>query len=167
MSIIKHVTLQKIVAHDFRYVPRNMIPYGKTVSFLTSKLGGSRHFHDPAVLFQGKIYPQNPLSRRLCGPENRSEKFAEEIKVPCPCDELKPTSKRKNNICNEYFPFTPFQINEARHAIIRKCDLCSSKIVVERHKIHSAAYETDCLLIPLLFDIKKQNTSIMKANRSR
>ena len=23
MSIIKHVTLQKIVAHDFRYVPRN------------------------------------------------------------------------------------------------------------------------------------------------
>ena len=24
MSIIKHVTLQKIVAHDFRYDPRNM-----------------------------------------------------------------------------------------------------------------------------------------------
>ena len=25
MSIINHVTLQKIVAHDFRYVPRRMI----------------------------------------------------------------------------------------------------------------------------------------------
>ena len=25
MSIIKHVTLQKIVAHDFRYDPRNFI----------------------------------------------------------------------------------------------------------------------------------------------
>ena len=24
MSIIKHVTLQKIVAHDFRYNPRNL-----------------------------------------------------------------------------------------------------------------------------------------------
>ena len=24
LSIIKHVTLQKIVAHDFRYDPRNM-----------------------------------------------------------------------------------------------------------------------------------------------
>ena len=25
MSITKHVTLQKIVAHDFRYVPRNKL----------------------------------------------------------------------------------------------------------------------------------------------
>ena len=25
MSIIKHVTLQKIVAHDFRYDPRNLL----------------------------------------------------------------------------------------------------------------------------------------------
>ena len=27
MSIIKHVTLQKIVAHDFRYDPRMFIPH--------------------------------------------------------------------------------------------------------------------------------------------
>ena len=25
MSIVKHVTLQKIVAHDFRYDPRNKV----------------------------------------------------------------------------------------------------------------------------------------------
>ena len=31
MSIIKHVTLQKFVAHDFRYDPRN-IPYFATFS---------------------------------------------------------------------------------------------------------------------------------------
>ena len=29
MSIIKHVTLQKIVAHDFRYDPRTMFLYAK------------------------------------------------------------------------------------------------------------------------------------------
>ena len=28
LSIIKHVTLQKIVAHDFRYDPRNYHTYG-------------------------------------------------------------------------------------------------------------------------------------------
>ena len=27
MSIIKHVTLQKIVAHDFRYVPRKIVSW--------------------------------------------------------------------------------------------------------------------------------------------
>ena len=26
MSLIKHVTLQKIVAHDFRYDPRKFVP---------------------------------------------------------------------------------------------------------------------------------------------
>ena len=29
MSIIKHVTLQKIVAHDFQYDPRTLVPSKK------------------------------------------------------------------------------------------------------------------------------------------
>ena len=32
MSIIKHVTLQKIVAHNFRYDPRNLLLSSKFVS---------------------------------------------------------------------------------------------------------------------------------------
>ena len=35
MSIIKHVTLQKIVAHDFRYDPRNL----HAASLNTNRLG--------------------------------------------------------------------------------------------------------------------------------
>ena len=36
MSIIKHVTLQKIVAHDFWYDPRNMDGLGYQVSVYTN-----------------------------------------------------------------------------------------------------------------------------------
>ena len=34
MSIIKHVTLQKIVAHDFRYIPSYIQPQRRTGSSL-------------------------------------------------------------------------------------------------------------------------------------
>ena len=39
MSIIKHVTLQKIVAHDFRYVPRISNLYSNTVVCVSLKKG--------------------------------------------------------------------------------------------------------------------------------
>ena len=35
MSIIKHVTLQKIVAHDFRYDPRKFQAWKMTVVMVT------------------------------------------------------------------------------------------------------------------------------------
>ena len=35
MSIIKHVTLQEIVAHDFPYDPRTSVTYTNLITFLT------------------------------------------------------------------------------------------------------------------------------------
>ena len=47
MSIIKHITLQKIVAHDFRYVTRsNHVPYlCLTNIFIKENVNPSRRPH--------------------------------------------------------------------------------------------------------------------------
>ena len=42
MSIIKHVTLQKIVAHDFRYHPRILSYVVAPVSLYSKFIGGGR-----------------------------------------------------------------------------------------------------------------------------
>ena len=53
MSIIKHVTLQKIVAHDFRYDPRNFEQQQNIKRRFSEKL----NTYYAGCLKKGKGYP--------------------------------------------------------------------------------------------------------------
>ena len=59
MSIIKHVTLQKIVAHDFRYVPRTSRSDSVVVEF-GFKIGFPINTH-----VVGRMYIQFQLGQNL------------------------------------------------------------------------------------------------------
>ena len=48
LSIIKHVTLQKIVAHDFRYDPRTYLVSGLGPS--SSMTNSLQHFHKTGTI---------------------------------------------------------------------------------------------------------------------
>ena len=53
MSIIKHVTLQKIVAHDFRYVPRIIRRYNYNYKMFKNAptCFGSQRIHHQGALY--------------------------------------------------------------------------------------------------------------------
>ena len=60
MSIIKHITLQKIVAHDFQYDPRSSLKYGRSpkirdfVSLHAVVFKQEAIFHYPSLVFGRK-----------------------------------------------------------------------------------------------------------------
>ena len=64
MSIIKHVTLQKIVAHDFRYDPRMY----RGAMFIPTILRIQKYNCSVvAIVTNLRLYQQNPVSIKLGG----------------------------------------------------------------------------------------------------
>ena len=95
MSIIKHVTLQKIVAHDFRYDPRSTIScilfqfpvsslFRKAIKqLLTSSSSSSRHFYLSLHLSFNNVYYKAVPTQDVTNPVSLpSVYFMWDISVP-------------------------------------------------------------------------------------